>query len=338
LVLVALLCTTACHNHPEPSETVKSMRSDILVTPEQLSNLMKSEPVIIVAKVGYGKPSGSFIPGSIYVNTDEIEYDEFSPRSSTKNLDRTTSEAQDLAKGLTSADSLPKNWWNLYPDDLLLKALAHMGITTSSKIVVYGDTPEPAARMFWCLKYTGVDEVYFLNGGTEAWTDARYQISDRPAERKPAELFGISEPANPQYRATTEFVRDIVQNSDNQSLIIDTRSHKEHIGEFTPYSYLTEKGRIKKSIFGGSPDSSVSMTNYYSEDHLLRPLDQIASTWREQGITSDDTLHFYCGTGWRSSVAWLCAYAMGAENIANYDGSWYDWSMGREKEMNLTER
>ena len=36
----------------------------------------------------------------------------------------------------------------------------------------------------------------------------------------------------------------------------------------------------------------------------------------------------YCGSGWRSSLAWLLARLMGHPNVASFDGSLLGWSLG----------
>jgi rhodanese-related sulfurtransferase len=35
---------------------------------------------------------------------------------------------------------------------------------------------------------------------------------------------------------------------------------------------------------------------------------------------------FYCGTGWRASLAFFYAWLMGWEQIAVFDGGWFEWS------------
>jgi thiosulfate/3-mercaptopyruvate sulfurtransferase len=35
---------------------------------------------------------------------------------------------------------------------------------------------------------------------------------------------------------------------------------------------------------------------------------------------------FYCGTGWRASLAFFYAWLMGWEHISVYDGGWFEWS------------
>ncbi len=49
--------------------------------------------------------------------------------------------------------------------------------------------------------------------------------------------------------------------------------------------------------------------------------------WAAQGITRDKHTLFYCGTAWRSSLAFIYAYMMGWDRISNFDSSWYEWTM-----------
>ena len=44
------------------------------------------------------------------------------------------------------------------------------------------------------------------------------------------------------------------------------------------------------------------------------------------GIRPDRQTIFYCGTGWRASLAFFYAWLMGWERIAVYDGGWLEWS------------
>jgi hypothetical protein len=43
-------------------------------------------------------------------------------------------------------------------------------------------------------------------------------------------------------------------------------------------------------------------------------------------IPSDKFNALYCGTGWRTSEAFLNAHVMGWNKIVIYDGGWYEWS------------
>ena len=74
----------------------------------------------------------------------------------------------------------------------------------------------------------------------------------------------------------------------------------------------------------------------------VRSLEYVRNLWESQGIVppGEEGKHsgviFYCGTGWRSSYAWLIATAMGWENVKNYDGGFLHWSTtGENAEQRL---
>ena len=58
----------------------------------------------------------------------------------------------------------------------------------------------------------------------------------------------------------------------------------------------------------------------------MRAYPEIAANWAEAGITADKWVAFYCGTGWRASETWFYAYLMGWDQVAVYDGGWFEWS------------
>ena len=87
---------------------------------------------------------------------------------------------------------------------------------------------------------------------------------------------------------------------------------------------LTSVGRL--------PMHSVPHTDRIALDGRWRfqllhtPEEELAANWDEVGITPDKWLAFYCGTGWRASETWFCAYLMGWQTVAVYDGGWWEWS------------
>ena len=68
------------------------------------------------------------------------------------------------------------------------------------------------------------------------------------------------------------------------------------------------------------------MQNYRNPDNTMREYHEIESNWREVGITADKRIAFYCGTGWRASETLFYAYLLGWDQIAVYDGGWFEWS------------
>ena len=296
-ISILIAAAIACKEQVKPAIEVEK-RANVFVQPLWLKKLMASDSSVLIAKVAHGTSSARYIPGSIHINTDEIEYDFFEPRSSRKSIERTTTPFQDSVKGLLERDSLPKNWWNLYKDNHLLNALASMGIQKSTRVVLYGDEPEPVARLFWCLKYAGVTHVHYLNGGIAGWSSAGFQTSAKPIERNPLGGFGADKAVNPQYRISFEELKMALQEADHDFLLVDTRSLMEYKGEFTPYSYIPKKGRINPSLFAGAPDSTVPMINYYNDDYTIQPLDQLETWWIGLGVLPNRNISFSCFQHW----------------------------------------
>jgi 3-mercaptopyruvate sulfurtransferase SseA len=299
------------------------------------------KPYVIV-ETGWGQLGDVYndghIPGAVWVNTDEIEYDCFNTRNDwpvdagdPACWDRSTTVEEDAAKGISPDDTLPRNWWNIYPDEYLLPAIAYMGIDKNTTVVVYGDSTSAAARILWTLMYAGVADVRFLNGGKDAWTAAGYELETTANERTPVGYFdpddtGRTTAMHPEYKVDIPFVRNVVNGLETGALLVDIRSWDEYIGAGRPYSYIPTDGRIPGAIYGTD--------DFTDDDGTLRPMSDILPFWVSRGITPDRHSSFYCGTAWRSSLAWFYAYLMGYPNISNFDSSWFEWSMGEGSAYN----
>jgi thiosulfate/3-mercaptopyruvate sulfurtransferase len=300
-----------------------------------IDNNNDGKPYVII-ETGWGKAGDGYnnghVPGAIWVNTDEIEYDCFNARNDwpvdagdPACWDRSTTLEEDAAKGLGPDDSLPRNWWNLYPDEYLLPAIAYMGVTKNTTVIVYGKSADAAARILWTLMYAGVEDVRFLNGGKNAWTTAGYELETTANTRNSADYFDPDDTArvvaiHPEYKVAIPYVRDVVNGVQANAQLVDIRTMEEYIGAGRPYSYIPTDGRIPGAIWGSD--------DFTNDDGTLKDPAEIYTLWRTQGITLENHLSFYCGTAWRSSLAWFYAYMMGYTQISNFDSSWFEWSMG----------
>jgi thiosulfate/3-mercaptopyruvate sulfurtransferase len=65
-------------------------------------------------------------------------------------------------------------------------------------------------------------------------------------------------------------------------------------------------------------------------DGTMKPARDIERQWQAAGITRERQVAFYCGTGWRASMAFIYAYAMGWPRISVYDGGWCEWNAEHE--------
>jgi thiosulfate/3-mercaptopyruvate sulfurtransferase len=241
-------------------------------------------------------------------------------------MDRSTTAEEDAAKGLGPDDSLPRNWWNIYPDPYLLPAIAYMGIDKDTTVVLYGSSSSAVARVLWTLMYAGVADVRMMEGGYNAWTAAGYAGSSEEVTRASVADFGTAAPLHPEYKVDIPYVRQVVAGTIQDAQLVDVRSHDEYIGASRPYSYIPTDGRIPGALWGSD--------DYTNADKTLKAPADVEAFWKSQGIDPAKHLSFYCGTAWRSSLAWFYAYMMGYPHISNFDSSWFEWSMGEGSAYN----
>jgi thiosulfate/3-mercaptopyruvate sulfurtransferase len=232
--------------------------------------------------------------------------------------------------------------WFLLSDADLHAAMGSMGITADTTVVVYSDSRIFAARLWWILKYAGVEDVRFLNGGYEQWLASGYDGETTINDPVPATFSGS---VHPEYLASTDYVFAhyvFAQYTKRRAIYLaDVRSHSEYIGDSSGYSYLEAKGRIPYAIWAYDGDDSSPV--YNDSDGTLRSYTEVRKVWKKLGITSsgvsnmfDKELIFYCGGGYRSALAFLYAYIMGYDNIRNYSDGWAGWSTNYTEDSSCT--
>lgn len=211
--------------------------------------------------------------------------------------------------------------WHLRPVAELHAALGELGITPDATVIVYGRRTVTAARVWWVMEYAGVKDVRYLDGGIEAWRRAGF-----PVETAPVVLPRAKFDAQPREHvlATTSYVRE-----HPNALLVDVRSAAEYRGEVSGYSYLDAKGRIPGARHAGNASDAERL--YQDANGRLRSLGEIRERWREAGILNGREIVFYCGSGWRSSLAFLYARAMKLSRVRNYSDGWSGWSTVYEK-------
>lgn len=110
----------------------------------------------------------------------------------------------------------------------------------------------------------------------------------------------------------------------------DVRSWEEFTGLRHSYTYFDSLGRIPTARWARWGDSTYDGGDLWGgEGQQLIDLQKVERVWAENGILRPQegrALIFYCGSGWRSSWAWLMASLMGWENVKNYDGGFLEWS------------
>lgn len=215
--------------------------------------------------------------------------------------------------------------WNLSDPTIIKENLLKNGISKNTPIVVYSENQMAALRVLWALKWAGVEDVRFLNGGLTAWVDAELPTETRINYPVAVADFGSSIPANPHI--SIDMPADAIEAQKSGLKLISNRAWDEHIGNISGYDYIPRKGEPLGAIWGFAGKTSGDMSDYYDPDGTLRNPNEIIALWKTQGIEPTDHVAFYCGTGWRASVAWFITQIAGWQNSQVYDGGWNAWQM-----------
>jgi thiosulfate/3-mercaptopyruvate sulfurtransferase len=256
-------------------------------------------------EAGYGLRAQfeqAHIPGAAYLDTDDIEH---APR------------------------------WLKAPDHELLAVLLSHGIRHDTTVILYGRNNLAAARAAQLMLYMGVEDVRLLDGGFDAWLRAGHSCASGAGRAPtpvpaPATDFGRAVPAHPEYIIDTAQACALLMQADGA--LASIRSEAEHLGKISGYSYISQRGDIPGARWtaAGEDGDINSMSAYQRPDGTMKPAEEIEQLWQNAGITRERQVAFYCGTGWRASMAFFYAYVMGWPRISVYDGGWCEWAAGGE--------
>ncbi|MYM93227.1 sulfurtransferase [Duganella vulcania] len=215
--------------------------------------------------------------------------------------------------------------WNKVPDQALLALLLARGVRHDTTVILYGRNNLAAARLAHLLLYAGVADVRLLDGGFARWQAGGHACARGPAPAPAAaSSFGASFPAHPEYLIGTPEACALLARGDGVLASIRTRA--EFTGQASGYHYIAA-GDIPGARWGraGEDGDVNSMSAYHEADGSMKPAAEIAAQWAEQGILPGTPTAFYCGTGWRASMAFFYAWLMGWPAISVYDGGWFEY-------------
>lgn len=215
--------------------------------------------------------------------------------------------------------------WNLSTPAVIEQNLLKNGITKDKTVVLYSDNQLAAYRVFWALKWAGVEDVRVLNGNLATWMDAGFATETKVNLPQPATAFGTTIPANPQINISLP--QEALEQQKNGLKLVSNRAWDEYTGKISGYDYIPGKGEPQGAIWGFAGTDSSNMVDFYDPDGTLRNPKEIFALWKGQNIQQGDALAFYCGTGWRAGVPWFMTQLAGWKNTYVYDGGWNAWQM-----------
>ena len=275
-----------------------------LISPTWLANLIKGRTVVAAPtahwclfEVDFGAPClflESHIPGAGYLDTNRLEQ-------------------QPL--------------WNKVADQALLQLLLTLGVRHDTTVILYGRHTPAAARAAQLMLYAGVTDVRMLDGGLPAWVRAGLPLgTGAPCCPLPVRDFGAPFPGCPHYMIDTDQVKALLRQQDGA--LVSVRTWNEFIGKTSGYCYIVARGDIAGARWGQAGDDGDvnSMSAFHRPDGTMKPASDICAFWRAAGIHPHQQTAFFCGTGWRASLAFYYAWLMDWQHISVYDGGWFEWS------------
>jgi thiosulfate/3-mercaptopyruvate sulfurtransferase len=218
------------------------------------------------------------------------------------------------AQHVPGAASAPVGVWAKAIDDgkadaaFWKAALAALGVTPKSTVVVYSSDWREAARAWWALKLAGVPDVRVLNGGWRAYLDAKLPTSTEPTTPKAAD------PAEWKPEPRLAVLADVVKLADGKAAcIVDARTATEF-----------ERGRVP----GAKPLDWAELVD--DKTQKVKPAADLAKLFEGAKIDLAKPCVTYCQGGGRAAVMAFALELMGAKDVRNYHKSWGEYGSDKD--------
>lgn len=197
----------------------------------------------------------------------------------------------------------------------LAELMSYLGINHVDTLYFYDSRGNvDAARLWWMFKLYGHEKVALIDGGFIQWRLKGYQTKKGP-ERFKAGKFIFTGEEHPELLATKKEVA-----SGRFEQIIDARSMEEYTGE------VTKNGAFR----GGHIPNAVRfdyMDMMNGGSFKFKSKEQLRGLLRSKGLSEELPTVTYCHSGVRSAMAlFVLTEIVEMDKVANFDGSWIEWS------------
>ena len=234
-----LICAPTIAAADKGGATANKPVASILVEPDQLQKKLNDKTLRVLDVRSQNEYAKGHIPGAVRVDVGDW-----------KTL--ATSDG-----GLHDA----RGW---------AKKLRPLGITSKTHVVVNGGRLTDAARIWWLLKYVGVENASLLNGSWESWAK-----SNRPTESSTRKVAATE--FTPEFQADRLEKIDSLKKSlkSDKLKVVDTRSDSEFAD-----------GRIPGS-------AHLEWKELVAEDGRFKTKAQLRELFRKKGIMPSETAVCY---------------------------------------------
>lgn len=199
----------------------------------------------------------------------------------------------------------PKGW---------SETIRKLGIKADSNVVVYDDKGmKDAARIWWILRFWGVEKARLLNGGWKGWVAAGLPTT----QGKPPAVDESTFEAKPHNErlATMEQMLRMLRGGNIQ--VVDARSMDEYCG-------IDLRDNKRGGAIPGAKHLEWSDLIDQETNRFKSPA-EISKLFKQAGIDLSKPTASHCNGGGRAAVMDFGLQLMGARNVRNYYRGWGEW-------------
>jgi len=271
------------------------MADKVLLSPAELSEFIKAEPVVIIDTRDPATYAAGHLPNAVNVH------------------DIFTYLATSTPEGVAAMR------------EKFAEIFGAAGLSGKETAVVYEQSMNTgfgqSCRGYVLLSYLGYPKVKILHGGYAAWTTAG--LPTTTAVPAPAPQSFPLDPGAAGILVDLQGMKAAV--SDPNIVKLDTRDVDEWIADSSsPYGkdFCPRKGRIP----GARWIEWYRMMKPSPAGPMFKSREEILAECATVGITAKTPVVLYCFKGARASNTLVALKEAGIENVTLYFGSWNEWS------------
>jgi thiosulfate/3-mercaptopyruvate sulfurtransferase len=271
------------------------MSEKVLVSPAELSAMMKTEPVILIDTRDPATYAAGHLPDAVNIH-DIFTY-------------LATSTPEGVA-------AMREKFATIF---------GAAGLSGSETAVVYEQSMSTgfgqSCRGYVLLRYLGYPKIKILHGGYLGWTAAGMPISTAMPSPTP-KTFAL-DPAAASILVDLQAMKAAV--ADPNVVKLDTRDVDEWIADSSsPYGkdFCPRKGRIPGAVW----IEWYRMMKPTPSGPMFKQREEILAECATVGITPKTPVVLYCFKGARASNTLVALKEAGIEDVTLYFGSWNEWS------------
>ena len=206
---------------------------------------------------------------------------------------------------------------NMMPSIAEFEASAQgLGLKLDDHIIIYDDFDNfCASRAWFMLLAMGFKNVKTLNGGLSAWLEAGYATVNQLAKPNAKSALKLEASENLSF-VDAAYIQACLSGG-TPIQIIDARSPGRFAG--------VEPEPRPKMRSGHIPTASNLHYSSLLDKGSFKSQEQLTALFKEKNINLQHEIITTCGSGITACIIAQAAYALGANCIRVYDGSWSEW-------------